>query len=950
MTSRSSRFPLALALLFGVISTLHAGPGVWTSTGPEGGNAVDIVVDPAAPATIYLNGANRSLYKSNDVGATWTALNVAPYVAWFTRLRMDPANGNRLLVTDGLRVFRTIDAGVSWAPLSGGLPVPTLVYDIGFDPHTADRIWIASADGLHVSHNGGHAWAIQPTSGFTGRLQRLAVDPHVASRLFGYVVDEIGGTEGLYRSTDAGASWSAASGLGPVATNALLFPERMAIAFTATLGTILLGANDNEVFRSVDGGTSFSSAGTVSLPNARFIRALHGHPTLSDTWYVGMDTGLARTTDGGVTYAAIGQGIQPSAGGYSNGVSALFIDPAAPGSIYAGAHYTGFYVTTDGGVNWLRRNNGLRQSAIRALAVHPAQPQWVYAGYGDAFGTPSDGLFRSVDRGSSWFTASPTLAASGLRDIIFDPNTLAVPTSATMYAAGYGAPLFSLDGSIRDGNAGIYKSTDSGVSWTTIDNGIPGFDAGGYHMSYFSTARDVVVDPASGSGPGGTGPVQTLYLAGSGTIAYDFATGSPTVRAARIYKSTNAGTSWKPSDSGLPIPTYDTVTHFAHRVQVISLTLNPSDPDTLYAGTFVSVGNGMPEPLISQGVVNGAFKSIDGGATWTHSSNGLPRLLPGDPDSPHRNVLALALAPSAPDTLYAAVNRELFDARIYKSTDGGTSWNEASAGIAAGTDIRALIVDPDDADIAYAGATGTETNPGGVYRTIDGGVTWTSYSIGLPATASLALNLDKSGAVPRLYAGTQHGVFDIDQVPDEDSDGVPTTTEASAPSGGDGNGDGIPDTVQPRVASLPGVGEPLRGGTDYVSIELVPVSGTCSRLENTHALPADRFPPDPGREAAFGFVRMDIGDCEQAQLELTYHGANFDPSWVFRIYAPLAPEQTYSYAWRDFPFARVGNLWTITVTDNAFGDLRAADGAILFQGGVVRSEVIFANGFESGEF
>ena len=50
--------------------------------------------------------------------------------------------------------------------------------------------------------------------------------------------------------------------------------------------------------------------------------------------------------------------------------------------------------------------------------------------------------------------------------------------------------------------------------------------------------------------------------------------------------------------------------------------------------------------------------------------------------------------------------------------------------------------------------------------------------------------------MPRLYAGTRNGVFSIDQVPDEDSDGVPSAIEAASPNGGDGNGDGIPDTLQ----------------------------------------------------------------------------------------------------------------------------------------------------------
>jgi photosystem II stability/assembly factor-like uncharacterized protein len=945
--------PLSLLLIalanLCLVLPASAGPGVWTSAGPESGSVVEIEVDPTDPSRVFLNGANGAIYRSIDTGATWTPLNVAPHAGRFTSLRMSPHDAGILAVTSHDRVFRTLDGGASWAALGGGLPAPGATTDLAFDPHTPGRLWAADAAKLFVSLDDGTTWAAQPTTGLVGTLIYLAADPHMADRLFGYAVDDVGGTDGVFRSTDGGATWAPVGGLGGAW---LSFGGSLPIAFTATPGTILLAINAVNIARSVDGGATFTDLGVIGLANARTIRAIEPHPTVAATWFVALETGLARTTDGGATYTAIGHGIRPAAGGYNNGVHALYVGPGAPDTLYAGAFYTGFFVSTDGGVSWLRRNAGIRQAEIRALAVHPAQPLWVYAGYGDAFTTPSDGLFRSVDRGASWFTASPTLEASGLRDIAMDPNTTATPFSTTIYAAGYGAPLQALGGSDRDGNAGIFKSIDGGATWATIDNGIPSEDLGGVRQSLFRTARSVALDRSSGGAPGGTGPLQTLYLAGSGTIRYDTVTGVPTVHAARIYKSVDAGANWTASDTGLPIPDYDTSAFFAHTVQAVQLAVDPTDTDTLYVGTFVNVpgnGGGIPEPRISQGVVNGVFKSIDGGATWAHSSAGLPPLVAGDPDSPTRSVLALALAPSAPATLYASVNRDLFDARIYKSTNGGGTWTQASSGIAPDADIRALIVDPADADVVYAGSTGSAINPGGVYRTIDGGASWTSYSVGLPSSAALALALDGSGTVPRLYAGTRNGVFSIDQVPDEDTDGVPTTIETGAPGGGDGNGDGVPDTVQSRVASLPGAGDAARGGDDYVAVELVPVTGPCARLENTHALPADSFPPDPGREALHGLLRMDIGDCLQAQLRLTYHGVTFDNASVFRIYAPLTPDQTYTYAWRDFPATRSGNVWTINLTDNALGDLRAADGAILFQGGVVRSEVIFGNGFEMGQ-
>lgn len=920
---------------------VQAGDGVWTSSGPTGGSVQEFVVDPTDPATVYAAGGSGGLFKSTDAGVSWTALIVAPYTPFLSYIRMSPHDPDVLLVSSGPRLYRSLDAGTHWSPLGGGLPVSDSIYDLTFDPHVVGRVFVVDASGLWQSLDNGTTWTSLAGSGLSGSPLEISADPHVSGRLFALGADPVSNEETLYRSVDAGLNWTPATGLPT-------YVYRKTLSFSSTAGTLLVAAPGDVVFRSTDGGASFASLGETGLPNARSIRTIHHHPADPNTWWIGTETGLMRTTNGGASYSVVGQGIRPSAGGsYDNGVSAFWVDPTAPSTWYAGALYTGFYVTTDAGVSWSRRNDGLRQASIRALAVHPNQPQWVYAGYGDAFSTPSDGLFRSIDRGASWFTASPTLEASGLRGLTIDGNTDANPFTTTLYAAGYGSPLYSLSGAIRDGNAGIYKSVDGGATWATIDAGIPFHTDFGHRESWFSIARTVVLDPSSGGPPGGTGPLQTAYLGGSGRIQYDPVTGTPNVRAARIYKSTDAGANWTAADTGLPIPTYDTVTHTVYAVQVVPIAIDPVTPTTLYAGTFTTAY--LPpssNPLVSQGVINGVFKSTDGGANWTHSSNGLPRMNPSDPDSAIRSVLALALAPSQPNRLYVAVHNDVGDSRIYVSSDGAATWTEANNGIAPDADIRVLIVDPTDADTAYAGSTGSESNPGGVYRTTDGGANWTSYSIGLPSSAALALALDQSGVVPRLYAGTRDGVFEIDQVPDEDADGAPTALEAGAPNGGDGNGDGIPDTVQPGVASLTAMGDMLRGGADYISIELVPVEGACAQLENTHALSASTFPLDPGYDYPFGLVRMDLSDCTQAELKLTYHGGSFDGAWRFRTYAPLTPDQVYTYAWHDLPFTRDGNTWSIVLTDNLLGDLRAGENAILFQGGVTFGESIFENGFE----
>lgn len=918
---------LALCLL-PITSLALAGPGIWTSSGPEGGSVLQLAVDPAAPDTIYLSGINGA-YRSTDTGVTWTRLNIAPYISSVWRMVLNPHDSQMLIVSSATQLFRSTDGGSNWQALAGGLPVPGNFRDVRFDPLHAGRIWTVGSSGLWRSNDDGQTWSPVPASGLGSNIVALEPDPHVDGRMLAVSHAD------TYLSTDHGLTWNVV----PQAPGS--FGTLRTVSHTPVPGVVLAASDAGEMLRSTDGGASFSLLDPVSLPHAYQITFIHPDAVSANTWWLGLTNGLIRTSDGGATYTVVGEGIRPAAGGsFDNGVAALYVHPGNPDILYAGADFTGFYVSSNGGASWTRRNTGLDQVQIRALAVHPQFPSWVYAGYGDANASPSDGLFQSIDRGQSWFSSSPSLEAVGLRTLLIDPNTTANPFSTTLYAAGYGYPLFSPTGATRHGNGGIYKSTDGGATWATIDNGIPRFTLGdGVEHSYFIISRSVIADPNSGSGPGGDGPLQTLYLGGSGTIHRDGA-GNPVVMAARIYKSTDAGASWSASDTGLPLdPMYP--------VQVVPLAINPDNPSILYAGTTTyGYEPGWSDPLESEGVINGVFKSTDAGATWVHSSSGLPRLNPANPDSAIRTVLALALAPSQPDRLYAATTNLLYDSIVYRSNDGGASWQIANNGIAADADIRALIVDPDNPDIVYAGSTGSEINPGGVYRSIDGGQNWSSYSIGLPSSAASALYLDKSAAIPRLYAGTRNGVFSIDQVPDEDSDGVANVIEAGAPNGGDGNGDGIPDTLQAQVASLRDGGDGPRGGDSYLTVEVEPLQGDCARLENTHTLPASDFPLDRHHSFPFGLIRLDLPACRQARLHLHVHGGDFDAGWRFRVYAPLHPEQPHTYAWRDLPFQRNDQVWTVTVTDNELGDLRASEDAILFQGGVAQTPILFRDGFE----
>jgi uncharacterized repeat protein (TIGR01451 family) len=134
------------------------------------------------------------------------------------------------------------------------------------------------------------------------------------------------------------------------------------------------------------------------------------------------------------------------------------------------------------------------------------------------------------------------------------------------------------------------------------------------------------------------------------------------------------------------------------------------------------------------------YKSTDGGASWGASASGLAATTLND----------FAVAPGAPNVVYAGANPG-----VYRSADGGASWqlvgqaNPATAPFLS----RAVVVDPSNSSIVYAGTGGFGS---GVYKSTDGGATFEAKGSGLfiPIVNTLAINPSAT-----LYAGTPFGIF-----------------------------------------------------------------------------------------------------------------------------------------------------------------------------------------------
>ena len=261
-------------------------------------------------------------------------------------------------------------------------------------------------------------------------VQALAIDPLAPTTLYAGT-----GGEGVFKSIDGGASWSAMNnGL----TNTDVFSLAIDPLAPGTLyaGTgSFLNVEGAGVFKSSDGGITWNHISN-GIGN-RFVSALAIDPVTPSTLYAATAQAAEvvpafKSTDSGGSWNALNIPL---------GAWSLAIDPLTPMTLYAGSY--GFVSkSTDGGTNWSNATNGITLSPnFIHLAINPQTSTTLYAGTGA-------GVFQSTDGGGNW---SLKFGNSPVTIVAIDPVN---PT--TLYAAAFG----------------VFKSTNSGAEWSDVSNGL----------------------------------------------------------------------------------------------------------------------------------------------------------------------------------------------------------------------------------------------------------------------------------------------------------------------------------------------------------------------------------------------------------------------------------------------------------------------------------------------
>jgi photosystem II stability/assembly factor-like uncharacterized protein len=434
----------------------------------------------------------------------------------------------------------------------------------------------------------------------------------------------------LFHSADRGDSWAAISGNSSCTSWAVAVDPHNSDVYIGTLsGKICRKAAGSEQWEEIIGLIGYGGARQIAFD-----------PIDTEIIYVLTGTTVYKSTDKGLTWNEKGEGLT----GF--GPFSFTVDPVNPQTLYL-VNTGKVLKSIDGGDHWSVINTNLKASYINTIDVDPLNSSVIYVG------TASNGIYKSVDVGQSWSRMSNGMAKDWVSAFAIVPSDTNV-----LYAATYVHPYGYL-----------YRSSDGAETWNQIYEG------------YWWELSDLLVDPENTSilyastyhslyksiDAGNSWTELPLEME-SGNYARKlmFAPNDPNVlyvAGRKVYQSTDRGESW--TELG---PNGETV---------VDLFIDPVDTDLLY--------------VLSE---NRFFRSQDGGTTWQQMSGSYQFRISYD----------LAVLPGNPHRFFVTS-----DKGVYISEDEGVSWRLENDTIPIGF-ARVLGADP-VSEVVYAGTRGK-----GIYR------------------------------------------------------------------------------------------------------------------------------------------------------------------------------------------------------------------------------------------
>jgi hypothetical protein len=635
--------------------------------------------------------AAANLQAAPGIQAAWQPLGPANIGGRITDLVAHPTQANTVFAgaaTGG--VWRSTDAGTTFtsvwnpslSPSIGALAITstgTLYAGTGEGNPGGGSVTFPG-EGVFRSTDNGASWQSLGLSG-TDRIGRIAVDPGNANRLFVAAAGNLfvpGGQRGLYRTTDGGTTWQ----------------------------LVLAGAN----------GTTGAIDVAVAPNNPnRIYAAMWDHKRQPNgRVYGGVGSGVYRSTDGGTTWTRLAGGLP--AAGTNLGRMGLAVARSNPNRLYAIAadtsgDFAGFWTSTNGGDTWTRLTNTSAVSAAQStfgwwfgrLFVDPANASRVWV--------TGTSLVESLDAGANWRRS--TAVHADQHAMAWDPLT-----SGRVYLGDDG---------------GVYRSSAGGSAtgaWTKSTSQA--------HLQFYTVAVSKQDTSRISGGLQDNGSVRSWgatnwnsILGGDGLQNLIDPTDQNKVYACSQNGSCSRSTNGGSTMTGFGATTSD------RRNWLTPVVFDPSNPAIMYYG-----GNRLN-------------RSTSSAQSWTVISPDLSHGPGGVDGFPFGTITTIAVARTSPATIYAGTD----DGRMWITRNTGSTWTEITTGLPTRWMTR-VTIDPTDANLAYVAVSGFRNgDPAAhIFRTSNGGSSWQDISGNLPDAPVNDLVLDPRDRT-KLYAATDVGVF-----------------------------------------------------------------------------------------------------------------------------------------------------------------------------------------------
>ena len=739
---------------------------VWRGIGPAsmGGRIDDIAVAETNPYIYYVGFATGGVWKTSNNGTTFQPVFATYSTASIGDIAVAPSNAdvvwvgtgeanNRQSSSFGDGIYKSTDGGKTFTRM--GLENSQTIARIVIDPKDVNTVFVAVLGhlfgpnrerGIYKTTDGGKTWSnvkfIDDDTGFTD----IVMDPSDSKTLYAasyqrrrtsWGFNGGGPGSGIWKTTDAGKSWTRLQGNG--------LPEGL----LGRVGIDVSRSNPNVIYAQMEVGASTGTGGEEQTPGAAtptptptpspsasptpaplnpkrhgiwrsddkgktwrivsnennrpmYYSQIRVDPTNAETVYVG-GLNFSRSTDGGKKFTSLQAGIAH----VDN--HAIWINPKDGNHLLLG-NDGGLHVSFDQGANWEFLNT-IPAAQFYAVSADMRKPYYVYGGLQD---------------NGSWGGPSQTRSAAGV-------------TNADWFRTGGGDGFFAL----ADPN-------DYSIVYSESQNG-------NMNRIDLRTGRSVNIRPRGTPRRGGNQPGGARPTASPGASP-EPSPQDPVTALAAVTGAQGGGGGFGANQASniVPAPSPGALFRFYWSTPMI---MSPHNSRIIYAGG------------------DRFFKSLDRGDTWT-ASNDLtkhidrntlsimgvkgsePMASKNDGYTSYGYIVTIAESPVVPGILWAGTD----DGNIQISRDGAATWTNVAKNVPGIGELYHISrIEPShfDAATAYLSVDGHRFDDWKpyVFVTRDYGATWSSIASNLPAVGNVNVIREDPKNKDLLFVGTEVGFF-----------------------------------------------------------------------------------------------------------------------------------------------------------------------------------------------